>query len=137
MENASIANDVKTSLSSLEVVRVKSINSHNLSSDEIQTAQRNLSDIIRTAESIKKSLHSSGDSKSSCGDEGSCIDNEGVRTEQKALPTDTGTMPERRSTTAIGTNDSSEEPKRRLSTPFCIVQSSNVEMRVSFATVVY
>ena len=87
MENASIANDVKTSLLSLEVVRVKSINNQSLSTDEIQTAQRNLSDIIRTAESIKENLHSSEDSitrviQSSCGDEGSCIDNEGVRTEQ-------------------------------------------------------
>ncbi len=114
---------------------MKSINNQSLSSDEIQTAQRNLSDIIRTAEFIKENLTLSEDS--SCGDEGSCIDNEGVRTEQNALlDTDTDGRSERRSTAVIGTNaigtnfDASEEPKRRLSTPCCIpLQSSNVALQ--------
>jgi len=137
MENNNIANDVKTSLASLEVVRVKSINSKSLSSDEIQSAQSNLSDIIRTAESIKENLNSNENSasNSSDDDEGSCVDDEGIRTGQNALPADTQ-LPERRSTTAIGTSEgASEAPKRRLSTPCCIpLQSSEIETRVSLAT---
>lgn len=114
---------------------MKSINNQSLSSDEIQTAQRNLSDIIRTAESIKENLHSGEDSitrviQSSCGDEGCCVDNEGVQTEQNALPTDTRRSTAVIGTNAIGTNDASEEPKRRLSTPCCIpLQSSNAALQ--------
>ena len=142
MENNNIANDVKTSLASLEVVRVKSINSESLSSDEIQSAQSNLSDIIRTAESIKENLNSNENSitriavdNSNDGDDGSSVDDEAIRTGQNALPADTQ-LTERRSTTAIGTSEgASEAPKRRLSTPCCIpLQSSEIETRVSLAT---
>lgn len=141
MENNNIANDVKTSLASLEVVRVKSINSKSLSSDEIQSAQSNLSDIIRTAESIKENLNSNENSasNSSDDDDGSCVDDEGIRTGQNALlPADTQ-LPERRSTTAIVTSEgASEAPKRRLSTPCCIpLQSSEIETRVSLATMLF
>ena len=134
MENATIADDVKTSLASLEEVQVKSINSESLSSDEIQNAQRNLSDIILTAQSIKKNLHSNEESTHfDINDEGgSSADNEEIRGSdgQQALHTET-LHPERRKSTVMGTY---EAPKRRLSTPSCIpLQSSNVDIRVSVA----
>jgi hypothetical protein len=123
-----IANDVKTSLESLEAVRLKSINSESLSSDEIQSAQSNLNNIIRTAESIKENLNSSetavtrtaidDDDHDDDDDESSSVDDEGIRTEQNT----------------IASSEASEAPKRRLSTPCCIpspLQSSDAEIRVS------
>ena len=123
MENATIADDVKTSLASLEEVRVKSIDNESLSSDEIQSAQRNPKNLHSNEESITMNVYDEG---------GSSADNEEIRGSdgQQALHTET-LHPERRTSTAIGTY---EAPKRRLSTPSCIpLQSSNVDLRVSVA----
>ena len=126
MENATIADDVKTSLASLEEVRVKSIDNESLSSDEIQSAQRNLSDITKknlpNEESITMNIHD---------EEGCSADSEEIRGSdgQQALHTET-LYPERRTSTAIGT---CEAPKRRLSTPSCIPLQSSNDLRVSVA----
>jgi hypothetical protein len=123
MATNTIANDVKTSLQSLEAVRLKSINSERLSSDDIQSARSNLNDIIRTAESIKENLNSSENAVSRNatddehdGDEGSSsVEDEEIRTEQNTI---------------ASSSEVSEAPKRRLSTPCCI-PSPVTDMRVS------
>ena len=128
IESSGGMENVKRSLASLEAVRVKSIHSECLSSDETQSAKSDLNDIIRTAESIKEHLHSSENDD----DNGECSssDDDGIRTEQKTLPA--AKLPEERRRSTAATINSSEAPKRRLSTPCCIpFQSSETETQVS------